>query len=102
MLRSEGHLDGGMGGIMAQLTSSEDYFEELNNLIHDADWVIVGNDVRDDGAEEIAQLFDGVTEVTETKIKQARVTVEESGSVSDSVVEWLEEHKGEEVFQIHW
>lgn len=104
MLKSEGHLHGGMGGMMNQLMSAgnKDYFDEFMDAAHEADSVIVGNDVRDDGAQEIADLFDGVTEVTEPKIKQASATVANTEDVSPKVVEWLEARKGEEVFAIHW
>lgn len=102
MLRSEGRLNGGMGGLMGQLMSDTDYFDEFTDLVREADSIIVGNDVRDDGAQDIADLFDGVTEVTETKIKQASATVANSEDVSPEVVEWLEAHEGEEVFAIHW
>lgn len=102
MLRSEGHLNGGMGGIMGQLTSSQDYFDEFHDIVRDADSIIVGNDMDDDGAQEIADLFDGVTEVTEKKVAQASATIANSEDVSPEVVEWLEEHEGSEVFAIHW
>ena len=102
MLRSEGHLEGGMGGVMGQLMSSQDYFDEFMDLVRDADSIIVGNDMDDDGAQEVADLFDGVTEVTEPKIRQTSATIANTEDVSPEVVEWVEEREGEEVFAIHW
>ena len=102
MLRSEGHLHGGMGGVMGQLTSSADYFDEFMEVVRDADSIIVGNDIDDDGAQDVADLFDGVTEVTERKVKQVSATVANSEDVDPEVVEWVEAREGEEVFAIHW
>lgn len=103
ILRSEGHMGGGpMGSLMGQLNSSKDYFEELNNLLHEADSIVVGNDIRDDGPQDVADLFDGPTEVTERKIKQVSATIANSEDVSPEVLEWLETHEGGEVLVIHW
>jgi hypothetical protein len=102
MLRSEGHLNTGMTGVLGQLQSNKDYFEEFSDLIHEADSVIVGNGVHDDGARDVADLFDGTEEVTERKVKQVSATVFNSDDVSMEVVEWLEDRVGEEVICIHW
>lgn len=103
MLRAEGHLSGDpMGSLMGQLTASKDYHRELQELLREADSIIVGNDVRDDGAQEVADLFNPPAEVTDTKISQVSATIASSEDVSPEVVEWLEDHEGEEVFAIHW
>lgn len=102
MLRSEGHLGGGaVGSLMEQLTSDEDYFEEFTDLLSESDSIVVGASY-DDGPRDVADLFDGATEVTDRKIAQVRATVENADDVGGEVVEWLEERQGGEVLAIHW
>jgi len=101
MLRSEGHLDGGIAGVMGQLMNGPDYFEELNDLMRESDSHIVGNSL-DDGPSDIADIFEGVTEVTSRVVEQAQVIAEDSEDLNGEVVEWLYDNKGEEVFAVHW
>ena len=102
MLRSEGHLEGGEAGPMNQLMSDNDYFDEMVDCAIEADSVTVGNDVRDDGAQEIAELFDGVTTVTDAELEEAATIIAKTEDVSGTVIDWLKDHKGDEVFTIHW
>lgn len=102
MLRSEGHLDSGMAGVMAQLTSTQDYFDELNDLLAETDSVIVGNDVRDEGVTDVSDIFEGVTEVDDLIISSVEKIVFKTEDIDNDVVEWLEEHEGSEVIAVHW
>lgn len=97
MLRSEGII----GGPLSQLTSGLDYFEEFIDAIDNADSFNVGSSL-DDGPNDVADLFSGVTEVTGREIAQVEAIVNDADDLEQNLVEWLEEHEGEEVFSIHW
>lgn len=101
MLRSEGYLKGGGVGTINQIVSPHDYSEELDELLTDGDGVVVGEST-DEGAGDVAALFDGVTEVTRRRIAQVVAISQTGGDVNDDVVEWLQSHEGDEVFAVHW
>lgn len=87
MLMGEGII----GGPMAQLTTDGD-FDAFMEATSNADSVIVGNSM-DDGTSDIADLYDGPTEVTETKVNQTSATIASSDDVDPSILDWLENHE---------
>lgn len=101
MLRSEGIVDGAIGGLMGQLTAQQDYFDEFQELVREADSYIVGSS-NDEWPRRVQDLIDGPTEVDDTLIEQARAIVKTHDDAEADFLLWLEQHRGDEVFSIGW
>lgn len=101
MLQSEGVVDGAFGSLMGQLTKGHDYMDEFNDLLQDADSVVVGGSEHT-WARKVSGLIDGPTEVDDVLVKQLEVIVESFEGADPKVLEWVTDHRGEEIFSIHW
>jgi len=101
MLRSEGVVDGAIGSLMGQLTSSKDYLDEFSDLLREADSFIVG-DSADEWVSKLQSLIDGPTTVDDTLIEQVRAIVKTHDDAKPDMLVWLEQHRDEEVFTIGW
>lgn len=100
MLLSEGYMSSGVASMMDQL-ASPDYFDEMMDALIEAENVIVGNDVRDNNAQEISQVFNGVETVTENHVGEIEELVSESQDINEDVVNFVEKRIGEEMFAVH-
>jgi len=98
----EGHLiELGVRGPMAQLTAtSTPSFDEVHELLDDLPNVIVGNSA-EDFPSDVSRTFNQPREVTESVIEQVKAAADTADTDPSTVTEWLEDHRGEEVFVVH-
>lgn len=88
---------GVIGGPMTQLTTP-DRFDEYTEKLGEADSVIVGYDASEQYASDVRSAIDSPEEVGDAAIAKVEALVPDD----HDVVEFLEEHRGDEVIVVSW
>lgn len=96
----EGHLaEVGVLGPMAQMTMTTPGISETMDVMSDLPSVIVGKSTRD-FPPEVRRTFDEPREVTDSVIQQMKAAAKSADTDASNVIEWLEDHRGEDVFAV--